>query len=126
MADPVSKFIDIVSVVLLDIKKYYVGDANIERLVKKFQVARQELPIKVFNDIGKILAKYTDEIIELSESCNFSTFLTRDIAEIDKAPESAQVLITLIKDYAAQLNKDKQERYAKYLYDLLDLYLSSI
>jgi hypothetical protein len=116
------EFLDIISILINDLSKFYNTDTDIDKLKRRYALVKSEFPIKIYNDIGKYLIMYIDDIIELENTHDFTKFLNMDY---DVNRPDAEQIIKKVKEMAIQLNKDKQIYYINKISRLIELYLAA-
>ena len=84
------EFLDIISILINDLSKFYSSDATVDKLKRRYALVKSEFPIKIYNDIGKYLILYIDDIIELENTLDFTKFLDMDYGT-DK-PDAEQII----------------------------------
>lgn len=120
------KFLNIISKLLRELADAYPSDASIINLQRRFVMARGISETALYNKIGQYLENYTDEIIQLDEDKNFEFFLTEEydkFYENESKREIIDSIIMKIKSLLMGKSAKEQEKYASYIFSLLELYI---
>ena len=119
------KFLNIISKLLRELADAYPSDASIINLQRRFVMARGISETALYNKIGQYLENYTDEIIQLDEDKNFEFFLTEEydkFYENESKREIIDSIIMKVKSLLMNKPRSEQEKYASYIFSLLELY----
>lgn len=119
------KFLNIISKLLRELADAYPLDASIINLQRRFVMARGISETALYEKIGKYLENYTDEIIQLDEDKNFEFFLSEEydkFYENESKREIIDSIIMKVKSLLMNKHTSEQEKYASYIFSLLELY----
>lgn len=119
------KFFNIISKLLKELASAYRNDVDIITLQRRFSMARETVPLELYNKIGTFLTDYVDEIIELDQCKDFSFFLNAEYTQHYKGKKEeslAESVIFKVKSLLMGKPKSEQETYIRYIITLLELY----
>ena len=126
-ADSVNSIIRTLRIIINDLRKACPSDEQLIKVEFDFKVIIEVDPFKVATVVGKLLDRYCDEIIKLTETNDFTEFINKrfndEISEVKSSNrELVEYLIERVKKYVLTLNKKDVAKYAEYVSSMLDNY----